>query len=359
MNDSIAYNLRRKKEDFQSDSDKKKMGVATTTNASAFASTSSGTPELPVPTTPELPVPTTPELPVPTTPELPIPTHQELAVLTPPELPAHVPTPAISGLVDAMADLKQMVFAMSLQVNHKLDFAISELAKFKDELADTRRIVSDLQVSVADTSARVSKCEAEFPATQQAVVKVRNEVEEKLLQLEIHDRKLNLLFYGIPGSPDEDPYKLVQQAFASLLRISPNEAAAIPLVNVHRLPTKPYDRRGSTSSNPDPIIVRFAAMKDRDRVLRAFEQPAQQRHQNGQQQQQQQHPTQRLTVRTDLPAKLKRERGRLAKIAYDLRKSQHLSTRIKVIGTQVVLQTRKNTRGSIGGTQGPWATFKE
>ena len=68
-------------------------------------------------------------------------------------------------------------------------------------------------------------------------------------------------------------------------------------------------------------------MSDRDRVLRAFEQPRQPRSANGNIAA---GPGDRITVRTDLPPKMKRERGRLASVAYKLRKTQQLKTKIVI-----------------------------
>ena len=65
----------------------------------------------------------------------------------------------------------------------------------------------------------------------------------------------------------------------------------------------------------------------------------------------------KVTIRTDLPPKLKQERGRLATFAFKLRKEEHLSTRIRLRGAKIILETRK--RNQMGNSQGRWELWKE
>ncbi|XP_041471830.1 accumulation-associated protein-like [Lytechinus variegatus] len=65
----------------------------------------------------------------------------------------------------------------------------------------------------------------------------------------------------------------------------------------------------------------------------------------------------RVTIRTDLPAKMKKERGRLASLAYKLRHEKKLATRIRQIGTKIFLQTRQGTANS--SVQPNWVNWTE
>ena len=186
---------------------------------------------------------------------------------------------------------------------------------------------------------------------------MKDEMEERFLLLEMHDRKLNLLFYGVKPSPYEDPYVKAREVISSLLGITMEEAKRIHLVNAHRLPTKlPPEQQGrdansgSSPPRPQPIIVRFGTMLDRDRIIKAYENPGRQRYDD-------ESPFARMTVRSDLPAKMKRERGKLAAAAYKIRKDKEYQTRIKIVGTKIALQTRKvNKRG---GTASNWTDWTE
>ncbi|XP_072169863.1 uncharacterized protein [Diadema setosum] len=237
-----------------------------------------------------------------------------------------------------LSEMRKTFSDFQVELRAKLDHVILDLDAVKNDLASVKSTMQDLEGSVADTSARISMVESDkIPNLERYLDQIKAEFEEKLMEQEIHHRKQNLLFYGIPAQPQEDIYKTASKAFAKILDIPIEEADNIQIVNAHRLPTKktPSGTSGSPTA-PDPVIVRFARMYDRDRVVRAFQQPRRQpTDRNGD-------PAagERITVRTDLTARMKRERGRLAGIAYNIRKSQHLKTRITVHHTKVLLQTK-------------------
>ena len=198
-----------------------------------------------------------------------------------------------------------------------------------------------------------------FPKWKKKIEKVKKDLDEKLLQYEIHERKLNLLIYGAPKASNENVYQVCFGVFSSLLNITKEEAVqAIPLVNAHRLPRRnPAGASGPGMQHqqdaPDPIIVRFGRMEDRERILRASQRPRPARSDSTSDA----NPARpRLTIRTDLPPDMKRERGRLASVAYHLRKDRNLATRIIVNGTRVILQTR---RPSSTGPPSPWTAWTE
>ena len=149
------------------------------------------------------------------------------------------------------------------------------------------------------------------------------------------------------------------------MNISKDEAVRIPLVNAHRLPVPSHGREFTASgsrSQPQPpaIIIRFGRMIDRERLLYGFERrprPHQQRVEPTSEAEERTPPSpySRVTIRTDLPPKMRKERGKLASTAYAIRKNDHLATRIKIAGTKVILQTRKITRN--GSTPDKWTDW--
>ena len=87
-------------------------------------------------------------------------------------------------------------------------------------------------------------------------------------------------------------------------------------------------------------------MRDRDRVLAAFEERQRQPRGANAQPQGANAPGQtpnRITVRTDLPPALKARRSILAKVAFDLRKQKGVSTKIVVAGTKVLLKWKEKS----------------
>ena len=259
--------------------------------------------------------------------------------------PGHpsVPQSCLDPNASILSEMRKMFADFKSDLNKKLDRVITDLDSVKNDIAEMKSKTQELELSVADTSARISTVETDkIPGIEGRLKKMQTEFEDKLMLHELHNRKQNLLFYGIPSQPNENVYKQAAGAFSKILEIPMEDASSIPLVNAHRLPTKkpPSDGANHARNPPDPIIVRFVRMSDRDRVLQAFEQPPHPRSRNTSGNAS---ADTRITVRTDLPPPMKRERGRLASIAYQLRKTKQMKTKIVIHGTKVMLKTRNQS----------------
>ena len=296
--------------------------------------------------------------------------------------------------------MKAMFDDLKDQMNSRFDSVSHDINLIKMELAETKGAIHDLETCVNMNENQIKKVEKEIiPKVTSELEKKNRELEDKITLMELHQRKQNLLLYGVEEERNEDINMIVHGVFAHFLGLDPNTAEKIPLINVHRLPTPQHDKQ---RAGPRPIITRFVKMADRDRILSAFERPARLRGappgpipvQQPQQQQPQpdgraglasDHPQPdghrpvnelpgsqqaaglqsqplgrskftRVAVRSDLPAIMKRERGRIASLAYKLRQEKKVSTRIRINGTRVYLQTRKPVQS---GAQEPWKTWDE
>ena len=323
---------------------------------------------------------------------------------TPPNASNRSPSPAATPVMEGINELKKMFATL----NSKIDYVLDELNSIKQEVAATKQNVSEIEESVSFANDKIADIErSKIPELREKVDKNREEMEAKLLLLEIHDRKQTLLIYGCREKENEKIYSTVQNIVCHFLEIPREEAMKMPIVNAHRLPSS--RRQGMYSEErekrgPDPIIIRFGAMADRDRLLTAFERrarrPTANRHDSRQPappgttspmttrhadlsdeslhddgvpststrnvqdsghrnntEDEIQREFSRITIRTDLPPALKRERGRLASVAFKLRREQRLSTRIKLLGTKIVLQTRKISRN--GSQPTPWKIWSD
>ena len=276
--------------------------------------------------------------------------------------PVHLPSTQLpSELYTFMTEMKRMFGELASQVNNKLDRVVNDISAVKHDLEMTKRTVSDMEASLTTTSDRLISIEKEdLPRLRAQLENKLDELEVQVTLAEMHNRKQNLLVYGVPvpANPNENVIETIQRVFSMQLNISREEASSIPVVNAHRLP-QPRREHGEGSqfqpqrSQPPAIIIRFARMMDRDRLLHSYEhRPRRQPGPPGSDANDPSSQFSYISIRTDLPPKMKRERGRLASVAYDLRKNKNLSTRIKVVGTKVLLQTRKAVRN--GGAQNPW-----
>ena len=147
-------------------------------------------------------------------------------------------------------------------------------------------------------------------------------LDRKLLLLEKHDRKYNLLIYGIQEEADEKLYDKMRRFFVKDLGIEDERAQRIHFVNGHtcRYPTK--------STGPNPIILRFSCWDDRELVLSQAKNLL----------------NTRKRILTDLPVPMKLERDRLAKAAFKIRKENGLQTRIRDKGLDLYLEVRKDKK---------------
>ena len=132
------------------------------------------------------------------------------------------------------------------------------------------------------------------------------------------------------------------------MKISPEDLVKITFANAHRLPTRqkqaaaaraktqtlPNDEEKDNSPTPNskgivpnPVIVKFVTISDRNMVLKHAKNIPKERG---------------IIVKTDLPNHLKEKRYQLGKIAYDMRTKEGLKTFIKEINSDVILLFRRD-----------------
>ena len=208
------------------------------------------------------------------------------------------------------------------------------------------KFIRTIEHSVQDNSDRIIDVEnVKIPQLRKEIQRVEADFSNKLLEREIHERKQNLLVYGIASKQNENVEAVVKNKIALMLNDSAEE---MRFVNVHRLPRR-HNPTGSDKA-PEAIIVRFVRMADREKVLQGYYtySAAQNRkkrnregvaHEAGREAAEDD-PLFRVSFRTDLPRVMKIKRSQLASKAYVLRK-RGLMTRIRVVGTEVILQTRR------------------
>ena len=109
-----------------------------------------------------------------------------------------------------MKELKVMFRDFTSQVNDKLDTVVNEIASLKSDLKATKKVVSDLEIGLTDTSDRVTSIEKDsLPQLRDYIESKVSELNEKIILSEIHDRKPNLLVYGVPTKEKENVYETV------------------------------------------------------------------------------------------------------------------------------------------------------
>lgn len=246
---------------------------------------------------------------------------------------------ATSGGDDSPEECESQPTLGDLQ-NNILDFKnflSSKLDKISADITGINKRFDDLKTSVDFNSAKILEIENQkLPKLENSVQQRIQSLENKILSLEIHDRKSNLLFYGLQQNEGEIIYDVLKAAFVSL-GIEDRIASTITIANAHRLPRRESGAQAARQA-PVPIIARFCFMRERNNILAAFEDQHRKRMKTPAETG---HAHSRLTVRTDLPPSMKTRRWILANEAYKLRKEKGLATRIFVKGTNVHLQWKE------------------
>lgn len=227
------------------------------------------------------------------------------------------------------------------KVMEKLDSLNVNVQKMHDQFAEIKQKLSDLQTAAEDSANRLTTIENEtLPQMKKRNDTSTRELKNMIIALEIHDRKANLLFYGVEQKKDENILQIVKEKIEEV-GFPKRDTENMPISNAHRLPRRvtPGDNR---PNSPNPIIVRFGAMLDRDRVLQQY-QRKQWGDRTGGNQAQTKHQFQ-FRIVTDLPPALKQKRFQLEQRAYYMRKNENKQTRIRLVGTGLQLQHRE--RGS-------------
>lgn len=205
----------------------------------------------------------------------------------------------------------------------------AEISSLRADVTETKSQVDMIETKVKDmeesidfnavTVREVEKGqEDKLAAAEQRLEEKIKELDNKLLLLEKHDRKYNLLFYGVSEEQNENVIDTLRELFKNDLEIGEDRVNSMYFISGHRIP--------SESNGPKPIILRFSSSEDKDLVLsKSYKLAGSKR---------------RILV--DLPLPMKKERARLAREAYKIRQHEHLQTRIREKGLDVILQVRRD-----------------
>ena len=199
----------------------------------------------------------------------------------------------------------------------------SEVAESKTSIDNVSKKVDEIEISLEFQSKRLSdskeKQTADLEKAKSDMDKKIEELNQKQLLMEKQDRKYNLIFYGFPEERNENVVEKLKLIFIKDLSIDPFRVERMQFNHGHRMPSE-------ATGAPKPIILRFSSYADRDLVLSCAYKLA----------------GSRRRIVTDLPVMMKKERNRLAKEAYEIRKGELLQTRIREKGLSVYLQVRKD-----------------
>lgn len=201
----------------------------------------------------------------------------------------------------------------------------AEVSEVHTDVQNMKEQIEAVESSIEYHSEKVSDVEREQNEKREKCESELNEkidsLNQKLMMLEKHDRKYNLIFYGVTEEQGEKLFGKMRGWFIQYLKLEEDRVKKIHFSNGHRLPSE-YE-------GPRPVIMRFLSYEDRELVMSNAHKLA----------------GTRMKILTDLPVQMKKERQRLAKIAYSIRQNEKLKTRIRDHGVQMLLEVKKEESG--------------
>lgn len=151
----------------------------------------------------------------------------------------------------------------------------------------------------------------------------KNEMKTRLNEMEYHQRKYNLLFFGLKFAPNNCE-EAVREFIAKDLEIGKEPAGAMFFQHCHPL---------SDSLGKSACIVRFVCFRDRDKVLKSL---GKLKGKNS-----------KVTVRTDLPKDFRNTRKQLlGELAEFRKKDPGRILRLSERGMVIRIEEKKNGQQS-------------
>ncbi|CAC5399569.1 NID [Mytilus coruscus] len=129
------------------------------------------------------------------------------------------------------------------------------------EIKELRQDHDELQKGVEALQLNVQSLEVEkLESMRQSFETKMSNLQEKQLLLEIHDRKYNVLVYGMPEKSDENIWAVLDNLMINYLKLDKPKVDSFPLTNAHRIPAR---QNTGERKRPNPIIIRFMHYADK------------------------------------------------------------------------------------------------
>ena len=127
-----------------------------------------------------------------------------------------------------------------------------------------------------------------------------------------------MLFYGFTEEASEKIFNVIRHSLITDLKLEEEKVQNMYFAASHRVPTK--------APGLKPIIIRCTSLEDRELIL------SESKHYGGM----------KKRVVVDLSQDMEEERNRLAKKAYEIRRTEDKQTRIRDKRLDVILEVRSN-----------------
>ena len=157
----------------------------------------------------------------------------------------------------------------------KIDKLETKIDNFEHRVERLQNNVIQIEKSVEFSNEQSSEALSRVQLLEKTVKEQHDEIElfkkrlsqtdskllklhEKNLEMDTYNRKVNLLFHGLPQEDNENCTEKVKKFMTEQLAMSPEDVQNINIQKCHRLPGK---------AKPNAVICRFANMPDRELVF--------------------------------------------------------------------------------------------
>ncbi len=196
----------------------------------------------------------------------------------------------------------------------------SAIENVKIEITALKTEVKAIEHDVATHHDETDQLRAELAHIQASY----SQLERQCIMKDIHDRRPNLLFYGIAELPKENTEEILREVFIDKMKFTKTKVDSIRMKVAHRLPKSEWQTKNKPDA-PRPIIATFLGMNDREDIFEARKQLK----------------GTGISVQTDIPGLMKKRRAILSRQANTIRDKENLWTRVRVVGTDVVLEAKE------------------
>jgi len=112
------------------------------------------------------------------------------------------------------AELKSLILRMEQNLTQRLDRLESDMKSMKDDQTRMDEHMGGLEHDMANAKSNIQNIEQKtIPELDKKMEGGLQQLHEKILKMEIHDRRMNLLFYGVAETPNENLTEVLHNMF--------------------------------------------------------------------------------------------------------------------------------------------------
>ncbi len=235
----------------------------------------------------------------------------------------------------SLEEIKDLILSSEKKLSDKIDTINNNLQtaidKINEEVRTVKGRLDQVETGVTFNQGGVEKVTEEVRRLQIDLAFDIGMLRREAILKDLHDRKVNLLFNGIPIAETSDTREnseaVLKEFIVDKLNIPQERVEQMQFKTVHRIPRPRYNEHQAENTRPPTMIAAFTSMTDRNDIFYARKAV---------------YGT-AASIQIDMPVSMKKIRTVLNRKAYELRTNEDLYTRVRTKGIDLVLEVKKPT----------------